>query len=78
MRLQPYKQLSLKQGRNNKLDPRFYGPDQINRNISHVEYGLELLDTSHIHNISHVSCLKRVLGQHQRTQTMLPLLDEEG
>jgi hypothetical protein len=62
VRLQPYKQLSLKQQGKNKLAPRFYGPYQINKKISQVDYGLELPDTSIIHNVFHVSCLKNVLG----------------
>ena len=46
--------------------------------ISHTVYGLELQDISRIHNVLHVTCLKRVLGQHQKAQTMLPMLDDEG
>ena len=38
VRLQPYKQLSLKQQGNNKLAPKFYGPYQITRNISSVAH----------------------------------------
>jgi hypothetical protein len=38
VRLQPYKTLSLKQHGKNKLAPKFYGPYQINRKISHVAY----------------------------------------
>jgi hypothetical protein len=78
VRLQPYKQLSLKQHGKNKLAPKFYGPYQINRKISHVAYQLDLPDKSRIHNVFHVSCLKRVLGQQQKAQTILPMLDEEG
>ena len=33
VRLQPYKQLSLKKQGKNKLAPKFYGPYQIIRNI---------------------------------------------
>ena len=78
MRLQPYKQLSLKKHGKNKLAPKFYEPYQINRKISHVAYQLDLPDKSCIHNVFHVSCLKRVLGQQQKVQTILPMLDEEG
>jgi hypothetical protein len=76
--LQPYKQLSLKQHEKNKLAPKFYGPHQINRKISHIAYQLDLPDKIHIHNIFHVSCLKRVLGQQQMAQNILHVLDEEG
>ena len=66
VQLQPYKQLSLKKGGKNKLAPRFYGPYQINKKISHVAYALELPKSSHVHNVFHVSCLKRMIGQHQQ------------
>jgi hypothetical protein len=78
VRLQPYKQLSIKQQGKNKLAPKFYGPYQINRKISDVALWVGLPDKSRIHNVFHVSCLKRVLGQHQKAQTMLPMLDYEG
>ena len=78
VKLQPYKQLSLKQKGKNKLAPKFYGPYQINKKISQVAYGLSLPETSRVHNVFHVSCLKRALGNNQTTQTTLPSLDDEG
>jgi hypothetical protein len=50
----------------------------INRKPSHVDYQLDLLDKSCIHNVFHVSCLIRVLGKQQKAQTILPMLYEEG
>ena len=78
VKLQPYKQLSLKQKGKNKLAPKFYGPYQINKKISQVAYGLSLPETSRVHNVFHVSCLKRALGNNQTSQTTLPSLDDEG
>ena len=78
VRLQPYKQLSLKQQGKNKLAPKFYGPYQISKKISQVAYGLDLPPNSRIHNVFHISCLKKVLGQQQKAQTILPILDNEG
>jgi hypothetical protein len=78
VRLQPYKQLSLKQQGKNKLAPKFYGPFQINKKISQVAYRLELLDNCRIHNVFHVSCLKKMLGQAQPVQTEIPEFDDEG
>ncbi len=43
-----------------------------------MAYALELPTTSRIHNIFHVSCLKKVIGQHHKAQMVLPLLDAEG
>ena len=78
VRLQPYKQVSLKRGGKNKLAPNFYGPYQITKKISQVAYKLQLLDKIRIHNFFHVSCLKKMLGKHQTVQTILPMLDDEG
>ena len=57
-----HKKLSLKQVKN-KLAPKFYGPFRINKKISKVAYRLELPDNFRIHNIFHISCLKKVLGK---------------
>jgi hypothetical protein len=78
VRLQPYKQLSLKQQGKNKLAPKFYEPFQINKKISQVAYRLELPDNCCIHNVFHLSCLKKVLGQAQPMQTKIPEFDDEG
>jgi hypothetical protein len=63
LRLQPYRQSSLKKSRAKKLKPRFYGPYRIMRRVGEVTYELELLEGRKIHNVFHVSCLKKVVGQ---------------
>jgi hypothetical protein len=78
LRLQPYRQSSLKMRGAEKLKPRFYGPYRIQRRIGEVAYELELPEGCRIHNVFHVSCLKKALGQHVVTSTELPPLDEEG
>ena len=60
------------------MAPKFYGPYQITKKISPVAYELHLPDKSRIHNVFHVSCLKKMLGKHQMMQTLLPMLDDEG
>ena len=62
IRLQPYKQVSLKMGGKKKLAPKFYGPYQITKKISQVAYKLQLPNKSRIHNVFHVSCLKKCWG----------------
>jgi hypothetical protein len=43
LRLQPYKNLSLKQAKkDHKLSPKYYGPYKVLQNISTMEYKLEL------------------------------------
>jgi hypothetical protein len=61
----------------NKMAPKFYGPHQVINKISQVTHGLDFLDKSHIHNVFHVSHLKKMLGKHQTTQTTFPTLDGE-
>eukprot|EP00253_Pinus_taeda_P034928 PITA_34928 len=77
LRLQPYKQTSLKDKGCQKLSPKFYGPYQVLQRIGEVAYKLALPPTPKIHPVFHVSCLKKVIGNNCRIQTSLPELDEE-
>jgi hypothetical protein len=56
LRLQPYKQMSLKQQRNdNKLAPKYYGPYKVLQRIVSMAYKLELSPSSCVQPIFHVS-----------------------
>jgi hypothetical protein len=79
LRLQPYKQMSLKQlNKDNKLSPKYYGPYKALQKIGSMAYKLELPATSRVYPVFHVSCLKKVIGDKIPIQTILPELDEEG
>ena len=79
LRLQPYKQMSLKQAKkDNKLLPKYYGPYKVLQKIGTMAYKLELPASSRVHPIFHASCLKKVIGENLPVQTILPELDEEG
>ena len=78
LQLQPYMQSSLKKKGEKKLKPRFYGPYKEIRKVGEVAYELELPKESKIHNVFHVSSLKKMLGQHIAPSTELPPLDDEG
>ena len=78
LRLQPYKQSSLKKKGVEKLKPWFYGPYKVVREVGEVAYELELLEESKIHNVFHVPNLKKIVGQHIAPSTELPPLDDEG
>jgi hypothetical protein len=78
LRLQLYRQSSLKKSGAEKLKPIFYGPYRIVRRVGEVSYELELPKGSQIHNVFHVSCLKKVVGKFINTSEEVPPLDEEG
>ena len=78
LRLQPYRQSTLKQKGAEKLKPRFYGPYRVIRRVGQVDYELELPQGSKIHNIFHVSCLKKALGQQVTVTGELLPTDDEG
>jgi hypothetical protein len=77
LRLQPYIQASIKRSGVEKLQPRFFGPYRVNK-VGVVAYELDLPQGSKIHNVFHVSCLKRAIGKHIIPIEELPPLDEEG
>jgi len=71
--------MSLKQAKkDNKLSPKYYGSYKVLEKISSMPYKLELLATSRLHVVFHVSCLKKVIGDKLPVQTILPKLKEEG
>ena len=61
LRLQPYIQSSLKKSRAEKLKPRFYGPYRVIHKVGKVAYEIELPEGSQVHNVFHVSRLKKAI-----------------
>ena len=78
VKLQPYRQRSLKRNALGKLSPKFYGPFQVLHKVGEVAYKLDLPATSLIHPVFHVSCLKAKLGQQVTHISQLPSVSPEG
>ena len=60
------------------MKPRFYGPYKVIHKVGEVSYEIELLEGSRVHNVFHVSRLKKAIGQRVFPSAELPPIDEEG
>ena len=78
-RMQPYKQISIKQlNKDNKLAPKYHGPQKVLQKIGSMTYKLELPASSRVHPVFHVSCLKKAIRHTLPIQIVLLEVDEEG
>jgi hypothetical protein len=77
LRLQPYKESSLKVDHYQKLAPKFYGPYTVLKHVGQVSYQLALPSYSKLHLVFHVSYFMKVIGTKCQTQTNLLELDED-
>ncbi|GKA89494.1 reverse transcriptase [Tanacetum coccineum] len=78
VKLQPYRQISLRKRKHHKLSPKFYGPYQIIARIGKVAYRLSLPVNSLIYPVFHVSQLKTHKRDLPNTQQALLEADEDS
>lgn len=72
LKLQHYKQQSVNKKGWHKLSPKYFGPFQVTERIGKVAYKLKLPSTAKIHNVFHVSLLKKQLRSDVRASPQLP------
>ncbi|GKC71969.1 retrotransposable element Tf2 [Tanacetum coccineum] len=77
LKLQPYRQQSLHARAFHKLAAKYYGPYKIVARVGEVAYKLDLPVSSKIHDVFHVSLLKKSHGNHSVSST-LPAISDSG
>ena len=79
LKLQPHRQVTIRQGKQNKFSPKYYGPFKVCEKVGQVAYRLLLPEQSKIHDVFHVSQLKKCRGEVPDNQdAILPHCDEVG
>ncbi|TYK30353.1 valine--tRNA ligase [Cucumis melo var. makuwa] len=76
LKIRPYRQTSLRKKRNEKLSPKYFRPYKVLKRMGLVAYKLELLATSSIHLVFHISQLKKMIGEHTKVLQLLPNMNE--
>lgn len=78
VKLQPYRQLSLKSHVYHKLNPKYFGPFVVLKRIGSVAYRLQLPSPAKIHDVFHVSQLKKCTGNTLAIPTLPVTLSPHG
>ncbi|XP_074336747.1 uncharacterized protein LOC141673918 [Apium graveolens] len=78
LKLQPYRHQSLATRRNHKLSAKYYGPYHITEWIGRIAYKLTLPPGAKLHNVFHVSQLKKKIGNHKLVQVDLRGINDQG
>lgn len=75
LKFKPYRQLSIRSDKWWKLSPKYAGPFKVTQRVGDLAYKLELPEGAKIHNVFHVSVLKRHLGPSDAATPSLPAFE---
>jgi ribosomal protein L21E len=78
LKIQPYMHTSLSTHKSLKLHSKFYGPFRVLARIGKTAYKLLLPPGCTLHDVFHVSQLKKHIGPQVVPSTELPLIDAKG
>uniref|UniRef100_A0A453SWK3 Tf2-1-like SH3-like domain-containing protein n=1 Tax=Aegilops tauschii subsp. strangulata TaxID=200361 RepID=A0A453SWK3_AEGTS len=78
LKLQPYRHTSLSLHRHLKLHSKFYGPFRVLNKIGNHAYKLLLPQGCQLHDVFHVSQLKKHIGTTVIPSPILPLIGPDG
>ncbi|KAJ1699376.1 hypothetical protein LUZ63_007888 [Rhynchospora breviuscula] len=78
LRVQPYKQLTLTGGGNQKLSAKYCGPFEVLERVGSLAYKINLPPDYHIHPVIHVSQLKQHIGRQHTPSPFLPWVGTDG
>ena len=79
LKLLPHMQVTVRLGKQHKFSPKYYGLFKVTTKVGQVAYQLELNTQAQIHNVFHVSQLKKHRGEiRDAQQVQIPICDQNG
>jgi hypothetical protein len=78
LKMQPFRETALGRGNPIKLSSKWYGPFRVLKAVGKGSYQLLLPESAKIHDVFHVSQLKKHIGTRAIPHDKLPLVTPDG